>query len=368
MEKDKIYKILGSGPSGLSAAITLARAGKRVEVYEQRAVPGGRFNGDLQGLENWSKDEDALDFIKRIGIEINFDHSACTEAELTSGKETSKLAFSRPLCYMVKRGSFEGAFDYGLAKQASEAGVKINYNSSIDKSEADIIAIGPDPKNAFALAKGIVFKTNHKDVSVCLLNNEAAKYGYSYLLVTKGYGVIATCLPTRFADRINGCFEATKEILGQKYHVAMSEPHGFGGYGAVAVEAKFMEADSLLVGEAAGIQDMLAGFGIRTALFSGNLAANCLINNEDYDKKACACFDDYLKAGIVNRYIFEKLKALNFDGLVCRYIDGDKLIRRLRLHYGFDAKQKLLYPLARRYIKGEHLKYAKSQEEKSSGN
>ncbi len=46
-------KIIGAGLSGLTAAINLAKAGYKVDVYEENKDSGLRFNGDLQGLENW---------------------------------------------------------------------------------------------------------------------------------------------------------------------------------------------------------------------------------------------------------------------------------------------------------------------------
>lgn len=48
-------KILGAGLSGLSAAITLAKAGQPVDVFEVENEVGKRFRGDLEGLENWSE-------------------------------------------------------------------------------------------------------------------------------------------------------------------------------------------------------------------------------------------------------------------------------------------------------------------------
>lgn len=69
----KSIKILGAGISGLTAAINLAKAGYKVDVYERNKDIGMRFGGDLQGLENWSEKEDALDSLKRMNIKINFD-------------------------------------------------------------------------------------------------------------------------------------------------------------------------------------------------------------------------------------------------------------------------------------------------------
>ena len=47
------------------AAITLARSGRRVVVHEVAARVGARFDGDHQGLENWTTEEDVLDFLNR---------------------------------------------------------------------------------------------------------------------------------------------------------------------------------------------------------------------------------------------------------------------------------------------------------------
>ena len=58
----------------MAAAIVLAKAGYRVSIHEQRSAVGGRFHDDYQGLENWSRADDALTEIGDAGIEANWWH------------------------------------------------------------------------------------------------------------------------------------------------------------------------------------------------------------------------------------------------------------------------------------------------------
>ena len=66
---DKPIHILGAGLSGLSAAIILANAGKEVHVYDVREDSGARFDGDFQGIENWTTSPDFFDEMRNWGID-----------------------------------------------------------------------------------------------------------------------------------------------------------------------------------------------------------------------------------------------------------------------------------------------------------
>lgn len=72
--------ISGAGPSGLAAAITIAKRGGRAIVYGRNAYVGIRFHGDFQGLENWTSDRDVLEELHSFGIEPAFGYAPFREA------------------------------------------------------------------------------------------------------------------------------------------------------------------------------------------------------------------------------------------------------------------------------------------------
>ena len=66
---DEPIQIMGAGLSGLSAAIILAKAGREVHVHDIRNDSGARFDGDFQGIENWTSDNDFMDEMREWGID-----------------------------------------------------------------------------------------------------------------------------------------------------------------------------------------------------------------------------------------------------------------------------------------------------------
>lgn len=181
-----MIKILGAGISGLTAAINFAKAGYNVEIFELREDCGTRFNGDLQGLENWTTKKDVLKDLKSMNLNINFKFKPFKSIIVTDGTSNVKFSFKRPLFYLVKRGKMYESIDQGLKRQAQELGVKIYFNSKMKEKNVHIIANGP--KKALAIAKGISFDTEMEDMALALIGDKFAYKGYSYLLVCNGYG------------------------------------------------------------------------------------------------------------------------------------------------------------------------------------
>lgn len=338
-------EIVGAGPSGLVAALTLAHHGYSVVVYEERADVGHRFHGDFQGLENWSTKEDVTDLLARIGIKINFLCHPYREGNLYD-PDLRKVTVrsSEPFFCLVRRGSEPGTLDYGLKAQAIEAGVDILFNKRIEKlPDGGIVAIGP--KVADAIVKGVLFETELPDMAVTIADDRLAPKGYAYLLVHTGQATLATVLFRHFRDE-RKYFNQTLEALQKLYPLQMKSPREFGGYGNFSIRPTEQRSGKLYIGEAAGFQDALSGFGIRYAILSGYFAARSIIENESYDRIWKRELLPMLKTGLVNRFLFEMAGNGGYRRMVAgmgRSRDSRDLMRR---QHDASLLKRLLYPVA----------------------
>ncbi len=349
----RTIKIAGAGPSGLSAAINLAKAGFDVEVFESGSDCGHRFGGDLQGLENTSTNEDALYELKKMNIDINFDFTAFTEIALIGDKKKCLLTNQSPL-YIVRRGPFEGSLDKGLKKQAIENGVKIHFNSTASKDDVDIVATGPAGKEIFAIDTGIVFETDMKDVMVGIINKRASVKAYAYFIVTNGYGCICTVLADKF-QRLNQCFVEAKKTFMEHYKFEIRNPRKVGGVGTFSTRDNFESGGKYLVGEAAGIQDVFTGFGIRDAIRSGHMAARCIIENRNYQQEAKNYFGSLRKSTVVKRFLYEMMDNNKIYDMIIDQLGKDKeTFDKLNKNaYGrkYGLFEKALFPIALFYLR-----------------
>jgi flavin-dependent dehydrogenase len=346
--------ILGAGLSGLTSAINLARGGYDVDVYEKNKDVGTRFRGDLQGLENWSARKDILEKLREMNIEVDFDCDPFSRVTLTNRSRTKEIVFQRPLFYLVKRGSFSGTIDHGLKTQALELGINIHFEETRSPNEVDIVATGPILEEVPAVVKGIVFKTDVKDAAIVLCNDEFAFKGYSYLLITKGYGCLCTVVTVDELYRVNRCFEKTKAFFARRIGLNMQSPKEVGGVGSFSPKSVYKKGTTLYVGEAAGLQDLLWGFGMRFAVTSGYLAAQSIINNEDYEQIAKKHFENKLKASLVNRYLWEEVASKNDYSLLIYLAEFVKKI--LHSMHNYNLLQRVAYPMASYHLKKKYPK------------
>jgi len=287
-----------------------------------------------------------------LGIEAAFDHAPFQEVVVydPEGREYT-FRSSKPLLYLVRRGPQEGTLDQSLRDQAVACGAEIRFGNSCQHlPEGGIVAQGPRTPDAFAV--GYVFETDMADGVFGAVSDRLAPKGYAYLLVHKGLGTIASAI---FQNHLRGkglYLEATVEFFCQKTGVKMRNPRHFGGTARFCVPQTARQGNTLFVGEAAGFQDALWGFGIRYAILSGHLAAGALLDGmpESYDHLWKERFGGTLRAGFVNRYTFEKFGELGYRKLL-RLMNQSKDVRAwLRRYYALTFWKRLTYPAVQRQL------------------
>ena len=347
--KDNV-NIIGAGPAGLAAAIVLRKHGFPVTVYEQSPDVGHRLNGDFQGLDNWSSQIDITEMLKDIGIEINF---LCVPyykgTVYAPGMNPAEMRSDKPIFYLVKRGAMPGTLDMGLKEQALSLGVEVLFNHRLDKFTGRAI-VGTGPKGADAIAIGITFNTELDDKAVVALDDNIAPKGYAYLLVNQGYGTMATILYRDFR-RGDECFDNMMQFFSDNMELDIKldikNERKFTGYANFFMRDTQIYQEKLYVGESAGFQDCLWGFGMKYAFLSGYLAAKSLIDGSDYDELWKRELKPMLETSLINRYILEKSGHAGYRHMARKFTKGDPH-GFLLSQYNHSFLKHLLLPLASR--------------------
>ncbi len=343
--------VVGAGPAGLAAAITAARGGATVVVHEKERDVGGRFHGDFQGLENWTSSTDIIAEIESMGIRPNFDHVPYHE-QVCFDSLGRKLAArsSVPLYYLVRRGSAPGTLDRGLLQQALDLGVEVRFQDRVDHlPEGGIVATGP--RGVDAIAVGYLFETASADGAWVALDQRLAPGGYAYLLIHGGRGTVASCMFEDF-HREAVYLERTVSFFTSRLGIELDRPQPFSGYGNFELPKTTVQGRLLTVGEAAGFQDTLWGFGLRYALATGHMAARAFLagSPQSFEEMWRRRFAGQMQAAAVNRFLFGVAggRALSWVlGRVAARGDPRGWLGRL---YAPRLWKRALYPLARKRV------------------
>lgn len=345
INQDKTITILGAGPSGLTAAINLAKNGFFVKVYEKNQDCGMRFRGDFQGFENWSSTNDILNELKSMNIECDFWNKPITQAEFYDYKLNKRtVSFEKPGLYLVRRGSFSGSLDYSLKNQALKNGVEIIFNKRIREEGSDIIAGGP--KRVDGIVRGIVFKTKTTRIPTIILDDRLAPKSFAYLLTGEGFGCLGTGLTKNYtiADKL---LDKTIETFNSILEIDISNPKRFTGYGNFFIRNNYVENDRIYVGEAAGLQDYLLAFGLRQAITSGYLASKSIIFKQDYDKLIKKRFSSQLKTSMSNRLLYSMVGNKGYSRFLQRGKKVKDPLKRMNHQYNASVIKYMFYPFAK---------------------
>ena len=295
-------RIAGAGPSGLAAAIALARAGRTVEVHEARPDVGTRFIGDLQIIESASESEPVPVFLDRIGIARNFYFRAADWATFYDHRRVARMIRSgEPYGWFIRRGPEEGTLDRGLLEQARAAGANVIFNSRIQT--ADIIATGPASPDG--LAREMTWHSDEPDRVDVYFNHKLSPGGYSYLFILDGLATFGCAIVADF-KRIDEYFDHSLSAAQRlhRFNVPKETRTGY-SYMNFHLKQRATSGDARFVGEAAGFQDYLFGLGIRYALTSGNLAARSILEQRDFDDLWRSELGAKQETSLVNRFLYE---------------------------------------------------------------
>ena len=329
-EKIKMVKILGAGISGLSAAITLARNGLNVEIFEKSSHAGGRFTREFQCLRNfgWTYIDPIMEF-KELGISIKPIKKLTRIIRYSRSYSFEVVSDLKPIYYIVLRGKDENSIDVQLEKIALQYGIKIHYNTTIPRNKVNIVATGPS--KADFVAYGERFEDmNIDDTGYVFLDTRYSPKGYLYILPgeKKGEGEIVNSSvdPTVSMQKIKLLYtRALQEnsILKDFVYGATRKSIQKGIASSTKVD-DLCQQQRYYVGEAAGFQDLAAGFGIRYAILSGCLAAGSILTGKPYSEQWSKTFMSQLE--------FERKRSQNIERLTND--DLDRIFQSINEKFG----------------------------------
>jgi flavin-dependent dehydrogenase len=339
-------RIAGAGPSGLAAAIALARGGRAVEVHEARPDVGTRFIGDLQIIESASEREPVPTFLDRIGIARNFYFRPADWATFYDHARNARVIRSgEPYGWFIRRGAEEGTLDRGLLAQARDAGAKIIFNSRLANDVADIVATGPATPDG--LAREMTWKTSEPERVDVFFNHKLSPGGYSYLFILDGLATFGCAIVAGF-KRIDDYFEHSLSAAQNLHRFSIPAETRTGySYMNFHLKQRATNGHARYVGEAAGFQDYLFGLGIRYALTSGNLAARSILENVDFDALWRAELGPKQETSLVNRFLYESGGNFGLSMFVRRAARARDFRRYLSKWHGRPWWKSMLAPMVR---------------------
>lgn len=270
----------------MTCATALANAGAAVEVYEKKSRLLPSSGPHTEGIRNYG----SIDAIKELNS-VGFSPAPFGIVNRTFRHSPNCLnLLTGPAYYLFMRGREANTVDQVLYRQAKAAGVRFRFGEALPASEADVAATGPPKERFNILGAGYTFSAEGSSLELhtvhALLDNRVAPAGY--LVITPGtryhsiYSVSwAELRFERLLAMTRAAFEIPwiRRILGESRWVSKINGRAYVTADPISYA---VEGTSLLVGEAGGFQDAIAGFGFRYAVLTGSLAATAVRDGQDY--------------------------------------------------------------------------------------
>lgn len=340
-------RIAGAGLAGLSTAINLAKQGHRVEVFEKRADAGFSRLPDWDAAENWTTERDLLGLLPQWGLSADFAYHPPREFEIYDQHgERYSVSTSRPLFYLLKRGPEPGSLEQALKTMALSHDVAIHFNQGRTPQDVDVWAAGVRSSGYF-LSVGLTFRTTHPDIVMVLVSSHTAPKAYAYMTIVEGQGKLSLVLTRRFADA-RALLHSSIATFRRARWFSMDDTRPTAGFGGVLGAFLTPRAGPIVVGEAAGFQDYLWGFGIRYALFSGYLAAQAIDQGVAYESLIAHHIRPLVRSSLVNRLLYDCAGDRSYGLLIRLFSRSPDVAALLRRWYRRPVLRSVMWPIVRR--------------------
>jgi flavin-dependent dehydrogenase len=298
-------RIAGGGLSGLATAVLLARRGMAVEVFDRHTGGGGRFHGGWQVLENGTREQDALDELRALGLEPGFAAVPARRATFLDGSgQRHEMESREPYAYFIRRGSGGDSLDGWLRGLARESGVCLREGVAAPGG-VDVVATGP--RQADGVARESVFASDLHDTVAVLFDPRVTPTGYAYLFCLSGhatFGVAQVRGTGGLAHAAKLAWARFQEAFGA---FSVDCEHEGGQFMNFSLPRHLCDGTGRWhVGEAAGVQDFLFGLGNRLALRTAALAAVGVCGEWDGPRFQREVVEP-MRATVALRFVYEAL-------------------------------------------------------------
>ncbi len=279
-------RIGGTGLAGLTAACLLAEGGRTVEVYDPKTALLPSSGPHSEGIRNY-RARDSLGELRSAGFDLA---PFSTVHRTIRCSPCFRNVLVGPAHYLFLRGVEESTVDQTLYARARRAGVVFRFHEALGCGEADIVATGPPREQTEILGAGRTFSAEgsplRADEAYALFDNHVAPAGYMAITPGKTFHSIYSVSWSEFdydtlLKRTEAAFAIpwVRELLGTSRWVG--KIHGRAHFVRDPIQGA-QQGDALLVGEAGGFQDAVAGFGFRYAAMTAALAARAILQGIDY--------------------------------------------------------------------------------------
>lgn len=318
MEKFDVA-VIGSGPSGASAAFHLAQKGLKTVIIEKEILPRYKTCGG--------------GFVFRGRKAMSFDISSVVEREFCSVDilfDTKKLHFKterkEPIISMIMRDSF----DHLIVQEAEKLGVTLLQNHKVESIsmgdyaqimtsqgvvEARFViaadgALSPVAKMAGWVETRMMCPALEYEIKVpeadferlstsARFDIDAVPYGYGWSFPKKNHLSVGVGCFMKNNEKINlkAYYQDYLKTIGI-HEVLEEQAHGF----IIPISPRtdgFVKGNVFLIGDAAGFADPVTAEGISNAILSGVLVAEAIAASDMNIEKASILYHEKLNEKLV---------------------------------------------------------------------